>query len=76
MSYAKLKGKIKELYGTQSAFAEAMGMDNATLSGKLNNKTPWKDEEIEKACGLLNIPIEQVHIYFFCKESWENTTTY
>ena len=76
MSYAKLKGKIKELYGTQSAFAEAMGMDNATLSGKLNNKTPWKDEEIEKACGLLNIPIEQVHIYFFCKESWENTTIY
>ena len=76
MSYAKLKGKIKELYGTQSAFAEAMGMDNATLSLKLNNKTPWKDEEIEKACGLLNIPIEQVHVYFFCKESWENATTY
>jgi transcriptional regulator with XRE-family HTH domain len=74
MSYAKIKGKIKELYGTQNAFAEAIGMDNATLSAKLNNKSSWKDEEIEKACGLLNIPIEQVHEYFFCRESWENTT--
>lgn len=74
VSYAKLKGKIKEIFGTQSAFALAMGMDNATLSGKLNNKTSWKDEEIEKACGLLNIPIEQVHEYFFCKKSWEIPT--
>jgi len=32
---------------------------------KLNNKAPWKREEIEKACDLLNIPIEEVHLYFF-----------
>lgn len=74
MSYAKLKGKIKEVFGTQSAFARAIGMDNATLSAKLNNKTPWKDEEIEKSCELLNIPIEQVHEYFFCRKSWETPT--
>jgi transcriptional regulator with XRE-family HTH domain len=67
VSYAKLKGKITEVFGTQGAFAEAMGMDRATLSAKLNNKTPWKDEEIEKACELLHIPIEQVHEYFFCR---------
>ncbi len=74
MSYAKLKGKIKEVFGTQGAFAQAMGMDNTTISAKLNNKTPWKDEEIEKACGLLGIPIEQVHEYFFCRKSWEIPT--
>ena len=74
MSYAKLKGKIKEVFGTQATFAQAMDMDNATLSAKLNNKTPWKDGEIEKACVLLEIPIEQVHEYFFCRKSWENPT--
>ena len=74
MSYAKVKGKIKEIFGTQSAFAQAMGIDNATLSAKLNNKTRWKDEEIEKACVLLHIPIELVHEYFFCRKSWENPT--
>ena len=35
--FNKLKGRIKEIYGTQSAFVIAMLMDEATLSKKLNN---------------------------------------
>ena len=66
MSYAKLRGKIREAFGTNKAFAEAMEMDLSTLSAKLNNKTAWKREEIEKACLLLHIDITEVHIYFFC----------
>lgn len=65
MSYAKLKGKITEVFGTRRAFAEAMGKDTSTISGKLNNRTPWTHEEIEKACFLLAIPIEEVYLYFF-----------
>lgn len=72
MSYAKLRGKIKEVFGTQQAFAEAMGMDNSTLSSKLTNKTDWKREEIEKACQLLKIPTHKIHEYFFCVKSCEN----
>ena len=74
MSYAKLRGKIREVFGNQDKFAEAMEMDKSTLSLKLNNKAPWKDEEIERACLLLGILIEQVHEYFFCRKSWENPT--
>ena len=69
MSYSKLKGKIKEYFGTNKAFAQAMGMDLSSLSMKLNNKSPWKREEIEKACELLQIPIEEVYLYFFYKKS-------
>lgn len=69
MSYSKLKGKIKEVFGINKNFAEAMGMDLSSLSAKLNNKSPWKREEIEKACELLHIPIEEVYLYFFYKES-------
>ena len=65
MSYAKLRGRIKEIFGTNEAFADAMEMDTSSLSAKLNNKSPWKREEIEKACMLLSIPIEEVHLYFF-----------
>ena len=65
MSYAKLRGKIREVFGTETAFAAAIGMNPASLSAKLGNKSPWKREEIEKACGLLKIPIEEVHLYFF-----------
>lgn len=68
MSYQKLRGKIKEVYGKQEHFANAMNMDLSSLSAKLNNKTPWKREEIEKACELLGIPIEEVHLYFFSQK--------
>lgn len=67
MSYAKLRGKIREIFGTNKAFADALGIDSASLSFKLNNKTPWKREEIERACILLHIPIEEVHLYFFTR---------
>ena len=69
MSYSKLKGKIREVFGTNKKFAEAMGIDLSSLSAKLNNKSPWKREEIEKACELLHIPIEEVYLYFFYKKS-------
>lgn len=68
MSYAKLRGKIKEVFGTNEAFAKTMNFDLSTLSAKLNNKSPWKREEIEKACGLLGIPINEVHLYFFAQK--------
>ena len=39
--YSKLKGKIVEVFGTQSNFAKAVGMSERTLSCKLNNKIPF-----------------------------------
>lgn len=65
MSYSKLRGKIKEVYFNNKNFAAAMVMDLSTLSAKLNNNSQWKREEIVKACELLDIPIEEVHLYFF-----------
>lgn len=67
MSYAKLRGKIREVFGTNKAFAKAMDKDYSSISFKLNNKAPWKREEIEQACILLDIPIEEVHLYFFTR---------
>ena len=69
MNYSKLRGKIREVFGSNENFAKAMGMDSSSLSAKLNNKSPWKREEIEKACSLLHIPIEEVHLYFFSEKS-------
>lgn len=64
-SYAKLRGKIKEIYGTQDKFANAMEMDRSTLSFKLNGKSDWTRQEIKKSCSLLCIPIVEVYAYFF-----------
>ena len=74
MSYAKLRGKIVEVFRTQSAFAKAMGMNTATINSKLNNKSQWTADEITKACELLNIPLSEAHEYFFCIEGCNNAT--
>lgn len=72
MSYSKLRGKIREVFGTQDAFSAYMGMNAATLSQKLNGKLDWTRTEIEKACPALGIPLAEMHIYFFCPKNCEN----
>lgn len=74
MSYAKLRGRIVEKFGTQGAFAEAMGWRDALLSAKLNNKSEWAFSEVMKACELLDIPLSEAHLYFFCAKSFDNET--
>lgn len=69
MSYAKLRGRIKEIFGTQDAFAEAMEMDSSSISLKLNDKTEWTRSQIMKACKVLQIPFENAPEYFFCHKS-------
>ena len=66
--YSKLYGKIKEVFNTQEAFAEVMGLNKSTLNQKLNNSTEWKTSEIAKACDLLHIPLADAHLYFFTRK--------
>lgn len=74
MSYAKLRGRIVEKFGSQSAFAAVMEWREALLSAKLNNKSEWTFAEVMKACKLLEIPLSDAHLYFFCTESYESVT--
>lgn len=63
--FSKLRGRIKEIYGTQTAFAVAMLMNEATLSNKLNNNVEFSPKEIVRACLLLCIDLTEVKLYFF-----------
>lgn len=63
--YAKLSGRIKEKFKTQERFAEAMNMSPRSISLKLNNKREWKQNEIDKACELLEIPTSEIGEFFF-----------
>lgn len=63
--YAKLRGRIREVFGTQNSFAKAMHLNTASVSSKLNDRTQWKREEIVLACEQLDIPLEEVSVYFF-----------
>ena len=63
--YAKLSGKIKEKFKTQERFAVAMDMSSRSISLKLNNKREWKQNEIDKACELLDISTNEIGEFFF-----------
>jgi transcriptional regulator with XRE-family HTH domain len=72
--YSKLYGKIREVFGTQEAFAEAMGMSRTAINARLKQGVEWKTPEIVKACELLGIPLADAHLYFFSLKSLENKT--
>lgn len=67
MSFAKLRGAIREKFDTQDAFADALGISPATLSKKLNGRTEWTLTEIEETCVLLGVSPQDSHAYFFTK---------
>ena len=67
-NYDKLIGRIVERYATREKFSKAMGLSARTLSLKLNNHVPWKDLEIERACGLLKLDPIDIPAYFFAEK--------
>lgn len=66
-NYSKLRGKIREVFNTQEAFADALEISTTSLSEKLNNKVQFSQKEIEKAVGFLKLDKEEIPAYFFSK---------
>lgn len=65
MNFRKLQGRIKEVCGTQEKFADALGISTVSLYKKLNNMSPWKQDEILNACKILQIDPRNIYVYFF-----------
>ena len=67
-NYNKLRGRIKEVFGTQQEFCKQLQCTEKTLSFKLSNKRSWKQDEILAITNLLGLKVEDIPIYFFnCK---------
>lgn len=64
-NYSKLLGRIVEKVGTQSCFADKMGLSERSVSMKLNGKVGWKQSEIADACKVLEIRDCDIPAYFF-----------
>lgn len=67
-NYSKLRGKAIEKCGTLGKFAGIMGISKVSVSNKLMNKTPWGQDEIVKACNILDIKPKEIGAYFFTEE--------
>ena len=68
MNYARLRGKIREIFGTQEAFAKAIGLSKSGVSMRLNGKVNWTAEEIERAKEALDFSAEEIGTYFFTRK--------
>ena len=66
--YSKLLGRIKEYGYTQSNLAKEVGINETTMSQKLNNKSTFGQLEIRKICKVLNITDAEIGIYFFAQK--------
>lgn len=64
-SYSKLRGRIREVYGTQEAFADAIGRTPAYVSIRLTGKMDWAQTDIWASCELLGINRDEIGSYFF-----------
>ena len=62
-------GLLRELIRTHgydlNTFASAIGLSYATLIQKLNSRSAWRSDEIERVCYLLQIGVEDIGAYFF-----------
>lgn len=64
-NYQKLRGRIVEVYGSQSAYCKENRVNESSFSQKLTNKRYFDQEEILEHCKNLNIPYNQISDYFF-----------
>lgn len=64
----KLRGKIREKFGSEVEFAKKIGVSQATLSAKLNNKVDLSRTEIINMQEALEISQDEFYSIFFLKE--------
>lgn len=66
--YSKLRGKIREVCGSEKNFATCLGISQQSVSSKLNNKSSWNADEIVKTFDLLGLKSSEIPEYFFAEK--------
>jgi transcriptional regulator with XRE-family HTH domain len=66
--FKKLRGRITEIYSTQTAFAEATGRDRSAVNKALNGERKLDLTEVQEWARDLHISPEEIHLYFFEEE--------
>ena len=68
-NYSKLRGRIVEIFGSQTEFSKAIKISERSLSLKMKGKVSWKQSEIVKAINLLGLEKNDIAEYFFTIKS-------
>lgn len=66
-NYSKLRGLIREKYGTLKAFSDKLGIGLTTLNSRLKGDSYFNQQEIEKTIELLELSETDIYVIFFTK---------
>ena len=61
----KLRGRMVEIFGSQTAFCETVGCSKSFVSLYLQGKTSLSQDTIAKWSKALDIPSDELDAYFF-----------
>ena len=65
MNYSKLRGRIKEVYGTQDEFAKNIGVSTQFVSRRLTEKAEITTRDVMVWSDALGIQNDEINVYFF-----------
>lgn len=60
-----LKERMKECKYSYRGMAEILDITHATLNNKINGTRYFTTKEIREICELLDIPLNEINVYFF-----------
>lgn len=62
--YILLKAKMIENGVTESQLSKHFGKSKFYFSQKINEMHPWKLSDVYDLCDFLQIPYDEIHVYF------------
>lgn len=65
LNYGKLLGRIKEKYGARKNLVKKISISSTSLDLRLKNQLNFNQRDIVELCEALDIPPEEIPIYFF-----------
>ena len=66
--YNKLRGRIIEIFGSQSKFASVVGQSEQIITAKLSGKSSFTQDNIIAWSNALNIDQNEIGSYFFTQK--------
>lgn len=73
--YSKLRGRIREVLGTEGCFADKLNRSQNFLTKVFNGESFFGQKDIETGADVLNIPVQEIGTYFFTKKVHKNETS-
>ncbi len=66
-AYNKLRGKIVEVFGSQTTFSKAIHLSEQSITAKLAGRSRFSQSDIITWCDALGIDQNDIGLYFFTR---------